>query len=139
MQKVTKEMKIYTSYFSNGAKLTKAGIMMIGIALYPPKWFTGLSNKYVSPSWDILHNSKSEEDYVQRFNSEILAHRDPKAFLSAIEKMANGKDVALCCYEKPDEFCHRHIVAKWLNEKLGLQVEEFRISKNPAYSEQSLF
>ena len=37
--------------------------------------------KYVSPSWDILHNSKSEEDYVQRFNSEILAHRDPKAFL----------------------------------------------------------
>ena len=114
-------MKIYTSYFSNGAKLAKAGIMMIGIALYPPKWFTGLSNKYVSPSWDILHNSKSEEDYVQRFNSEILAHRDPKAFLSAIEKMANGKDVALCCFEKPDEFCHRHLVAKWLNEKLGCQ------------------
>ena len=115
-------MKIYTSYFSNGAKLAKAGIMMIGIALYPPKWFTGLSNKYVSPSWDILHNSKSEEDYVQRFNSEILAHRDPKAFLSAI-----------------DDFCHRHLVAKWLNEKLGIQVEEFGISKNPVYSEQSLF
>lgn len=132
-------MKIYTSYFSNGAKLAKAGIMMIGIALYPPKWFTGLSNKYVSPSWDILHNSKSKEDYVQRFNSEILAHRDPKAFFSAIEKMANGKDVALCCFEKPDDFCHRHLVAKWLNEKLGLQVEEFGISKNPVYSEQSLF
>ena len=132
-------MKIYTSYFSNGAKLTKAGIMMIGIALYTPKWFTGLSNKYVSPSWDILHNSKSKEDYVQRFNSEILAHRDPKAFFSAIEKMANGKDVALCCFEKPDDFCHRHLVAKWLNEKLGVQVEEFGISKNPVYSEQSLF
>ena len=132
-------MKIYTSYFSNGAKLAKSGIMMIGIALYPPKWFTGLSNKYVSPSWDILHNSKSKEDYVQRFNSEILAHRDPKAFLSAIEKMANGKDVALCCFEKPDDFCHRHLVAKWLNEKLGIQVEEFGISKNPVYSEQSLF
>lgn len=132
-------MKIYTSYFSNGAKLAKAGIMMIGISLYPPKWFTGLSNKYVSPSWDILHNSKSEEDYVQRFNSEILAHRDPKAFLSAIEKMANGKDVALCCFEKPDDFCHRHLVAKWLNEKLGVQIEEFGISKSPVYSEQSLF
>ena len=132
-------MKIYTSYFSNGAKLAKAETILIGIALYPPKWFTGLSNKYVSPSWDILHNSKSKEDYVQRFNSEILAHRDPKAFLSAIEKMANGKDVALCCFEKPDDFCHRHLVAKWLNEKLGVQVEEFGISKNPVYSEQSLF
>ena len=132
-------MKIYTSYFANGAKLSKAGLMMIGIAVYPPKWFTGLSNKYVAPTWDILHNSKSEEDYVQRFNSEVLAHRDPKVFLSAIEKMSNGKDVALCCFEKPNEFCHRHLVAKWLNEKLGLQVEEFGVSKNPVYIEQSLF
>ncbi len=132
-------MKIYTSYFANGAKLQKAGIMIIGIALYPPKWFNGMSNKYVSPSWDILHNSKSKEDYAQRFDTEILARRDPKAFLTAIEKMSNGKDVALCCFEKPDEFCHRHLVAKWLNEKLGLQIEEFGISHNPVFAEQSLF
>lgn len=132
-------MKIYTSYFANGAKLQKAGIMIIGIALYPPKWFSGISNKYVSPSWDILHNSKSEEDYVQRFNSEILARRDPKVFLTAIEKIANGKDVALCCFEKPDEFCHRHLVAKWLNEKLGMQIEEYGISHNPVCVEQSIF
>lgn len=113
--------------------------MIIGIALYPPKWFSGISNKYVSPSWDILHNSKSEEDYVQRFNSEILARRDPKVFLTAIEKIANGKDVALCCFEKPDEFCHRHLVAKWLNEKLGMQIEEYGISHNPVCVEQSIF
>lgn len=132
-------MKIYTSYFANVAKLQKAGIVMIGIALYPPKWFYGPSIKYVSPSWDILHNSKSEEDYVQRFNAEILAHRDPKVFLSNIEKMAKGKNVALCCFEKPDEFCHRHLVAKWMQEKLGIQVEEFGVTKKPTYTEQSLF
>lgn len=132
-------MKIYTSYFANGAKLQKEGIMMIGIALYPPKWFYGSSVKYVSPSWDILHNSKSEEDYIRRFNSEILAHRDPKVFLSSIEKMAKVKDVALCCFEKPDEFCHRHLVAKWMNEQLGLDIEEYGVSHNPIYTEQSLF
>lgn len=132
-------MKIYTSYFSNGAKLNKAGIVMIGIALYPPKWFTGQSVKYVSPSCDILHNAKSNEDYIQRFNTEILAKRDPKVFLYNIERMANGKDIALCCFEKPDEFCHRHLVADWLNKKLGLNIEEFGISRNPTYTEQSLF
>lgn len=132
-------MKIYTSYFANGAKLQKEGIMMIGIALYPPKWFYGPSIKYVSPSWDILHNSKSEEDYVERFNSEILEHRDPQVFLKNIQRIANGKDVALCCFEKPNEFCHRHLVANWLNDKLGLQIEEFGISHNPVYTEQSLF
>lgn len=132
-------MKIYTSYFANGAKLQKVGITIIGIALYPPKWFCGPSIKYVSPSWDILHNSKSEDEYVQRFNSEILAHRDPKVFLSNIEKMSKGKDVALCCFEKPDEFCHRHLVAKWMNEQLGLGVEEYGISHNPICTEQSLF
>lgn len=132
-------MKIYTSYFSNGAKLSKAGIMMIGIALYPPKWFDGPSIKYVSPSWDILHNAESHDVYTQRFKDEILKRRDPRVFINNIERIANGRDVALCCFEKPEDFCHRHLVAKWLNEKLGLKVEEFGISKNPVCTEQSLF
>lgn len=133
------DMKIYTSYFANSKKLHKENIVVIGIALYPPKWFAGPSLKMVSPSYDILHNSKSQEDYEQRFSSEILAHRDPNVFLSNIESLAKGKDVALCCYEKPGDFCHRHLVAKWMNEKLGLQIEEFGVSKNPTYIQPSLF
>ena len=132
-------MKIYTSYFANGARLHKAGIMMIGIALYPPKWFEGPSIKIVSPSWDILHNSNGEEDYTKRFETEILARRDPKTVMAAIEHLANGKDVALCCFEKPNDFCHRHIVAKWLNEKLGLEVSEYTTTPVQTYVEPSLF
>ena len=93
----------------------------------------------MSPSYDILQNSKGQEDYEKRFFSEILTRRDPKTFLSNIERLANGKDVALCCYEKPGEFCHRHLVAKWMNETLGLHIQEYGISKNPTYTEQSLF
>lgn len=132
-------MEIYTSYFANEKKLRKSNIVSIGIALYPPRWFAGPSLKMVSPSYDILYNSKDHEDYEKRFFSEILAHRDPKVFLSNIEKLANGKDVALCCYEKPGDFCHRHLVAKWMNEKLGLQIQEYEAPKNPTYKEQSLF
>lgn len=132
-------MKIYTSYFANGVKLHKSGITMIGIALYPPKWFEGPSIKVVSPSWDILHNAKGEDDYTKRFETEILARRDPKAVMSAIEHLSNGKDVALCCFEKPTDFCHRHIVAKWLNEKLGLEIEEYNPTSIQTYVEPTLF
>ena len=32
-------------------------------------------------------------------------------------------DFALVCYEKPSDFCHRHLVADWLN-KNGYDCEE---------------
>jgi hypothetical protein len=35
-----------------------------------------------------------------------------------------GKDIALVCYEKPEDFCHRHLVAEWL-KKFGYCCEEF--------------
>lgn len=132
-------MKIYTSYFANRLKLQNAGIISVSIALYPPRWFRGIITKYVSPTYDILHNTSTEEEYTKRFNSEILNHRDPKKFIQSLEQTARGKDIALCCFEMPNEFCHRHLVAKWMNEQLGLDIEEYGISKNPVYEEQSLF
>ena len=41
-----------------------------------------------------------------------------------------GDNAVLLCYEKYADieqgktFCHRHIVAKWLKEKLGVEVKE---------------
>jgi len=133
-------MKVYTSYFANGKKLHEAGIMMIGIALFPPKWFYGVSLQQVAPTYSILHED-TEERYVERFKNEVLAKVDPKEFIENVKTFSKGKDVALCCFEKPGDFCHRHLVADWLNEKLGLGVEEFgvKVSKNPHYIQGSLF
>ena len=39
--------------------------------------------------------------------------------------MAGTEDIALVCYEKPGDFCHRHLVADWLNEA-GYQCEEYK-------------
>jgi SAM-dependent methyltransferase len=32
--------------------------------------------------------------------------------------------IALICYEKPSDFCHRHLVADWLNEN-GIECKEW--------------
>ena len=54
---------------------------------------------------------------------EQLAGLDQATILKVIEDLSGGKDVALCCYEKPDEFCHRQMVAAWLGE-YGIEVKE---------------
>ena len=39
-----------------------------------------------------------------------------------------AKDIALVCYEKPNDFCHRHLVGKWLREN-GIECREWEPEK----------
>lgn len=132
-------MKIYTSYFSKGKKLTDAGIKMIGIALKPPTWYYGVTVHDVAPTPSILYGANTEEEYTRRFRAEVLARVNARAFVDKITQMSQGHDIALCCYEKPGDFCHRHIVAEWLKEQLGIEVDEYGVSKQPQPIELDLF
>lgn len=135
-------MKIYTSYFGNSKKLQQAGIKVIGISLYPPRWFNGISLKQVAPTKSILFaNGQTQEDYTRRYRSEVLSQQDMQQFLKTVEQASGGQDVALCCYEKPEDFCHRHILADWIKEKLGIEISEYGYTskKEPDYVQGSLF
>lgn len=35
----------------------------------------------------------------------------------------DAKDIAVICYKKPSDFCHRHLVVDWLNEN-GFEWED---------------
>ena len=135
-------MRIYTSYFGNSKKLQQAGIKVIGIALYPPRWFYGISLKQVSPTKSILFaKDETQEDYIRRYKAEVLAPQDMRQFLKAVEAAGGGQDVALCCYEKPGDFCHRHILAEWIKEKTGVEVKEYGYveKQEPDYVQGALF
>lgn len=135
-------MKIYTSYFGNSKKLQQAGIKVIGISLYPPRWFNGISLKQVAPTKSILFaNGQTQEEYTRRYRSEVLSQQDMQQFLKTVEQVSGGQDVALCCYEKPEDFCHRHILADWIKEKLGIEISEYGYTpkKEPDYVQGSLF
>lgn len=135
-------MKIYTSYFGNSKKLQQAGIKVIGIALYPPRWFNGISLKQVSPTKSILFaKDQTQSEYIRRYKSEVLAQQDMRQFLRTVEHASGGQDVALCCYEKPGDFCHRHILAEWIKEKTGVEIEEYGCikKKEPEYVQGTLF
>jgi len=50
---------------------------------------------------------------------KILAGLDPQKVFEDL-----GEDAILSCWEAPSKFCHRRLVAAWLEEKLGVQVPE---------------
>lgn len=123
-------MTIFTTYF---AKLKKhSDILPVAICTKPPKGFNGPVLSELAPTFDILTQYKEsgdEDRYIARFNDEILGLISPQAVYSLIEDIAkvNSADkVALVCYEKPEDFCHRHLVAAWLNNALGLTIEEVK-------------
>ena len=103
--------KVYTSYF-NGYH----GDRGVSIALSSPKSFTGRRIKEFAPSWSLM--KKPMHEYVPEYKVNVLAVLDEKDVLSQI----HDGDVLLC-WEKPDDFCHRHLVASWL-KKRGIEVEE---------------
>ena len=60
---------------------------------------------------------------VQNIIQKILQKLDKDTVLQELSAMTGGQDFALVCYEKPGDFCHRHLVAEWL----GLNGEEIEL------------
>ena len=133
--------KIYTSYFGNLRKLNEAGIVPISIARWNPKWFHGFTMQELAPTKYMLSDACSTEEYI-RLYKQILSGMYSGAILKSIESMGKGRDVALLCYEKPGDFCHRHMFAEWFTKTTGIQIDEFAVpvvKQIPQYTEGSLF
>lgn len=119
-------MKIYTSYFAKLRSLPE-NIVPISICGKAPDWYTELQYKKLAPKYGFFMEWKKTHDndyYIEHFDSEVLNLLDAKTIYEELSKMSDGKDIALICYEKPSDFCHRHLVAKWLT-KNGIPCEEY--------------
>ena len=106
-------MKIYTSYFANLKNIDK-NIVPISICAKCPPSINLPALKILAPSYEILmtyKQDKNKEAYTEKYNKQILAPLDPQCIYNNIEAITEGKDAVLICYEKPESFCHRHLVA----------------------------
>lgn len=70
-------------------------------------------------AWNVKHRKISLAEYTQRFYQETLSHRSPSQVFQDL-----GEVAILLCYEAPGEFCHRRLVAQWLEEALGISIPE---------------
>lgn len=121
-------MEIYTSYFAKANKLREFGIIPISISLYPPKGWNGSQIKNLAPLRYMLMKNVSEEQYISLYNNHILSTLDAKGFIEMLRRNFGEQDIALCCYESPEKFCHRQLVSKWIKEEAGIEVKEYDFS-----------
>ena len=120
-------MRIYTSYYAKAKKIPDS-IAKISIAGKAPTGYLGLEYKKLAPKYGFFQEWKknhNNEYYIEHFNSEVLRCLNPYNVLDDLRYMSNGKDCILLCYEKSGDFCHRHLVADWLEKELGIEVVEW--------------
>lgn len=120
-------MKIYTSYFAKMKKIPE-DILRISICGKAPDWYDGIQYKKVAPKYGFFQEWKKNHDndfYIKHFNSEVLETLKAEEVYKDLEKLSNGNDCVLLCYEKSSDFCHRHLVANWLKENLNIEVVEY--------------
>lgn len=107
---------LYTSYFAKLKKLP-AAIVPVAICGKAPAWYSGLQYKKLAPKYSFFSEWKRTHDnayYIEHFNAEVLGGLDAGEVVRELSEMTGGKAVALVCYERPEGFCHRHLVADWL-------------------------
>lgn len=122
---------IYTSYFDNLKNLPK-NIIPISICGQAPDWYAERQYKKLAPKYKFFMEWKENKDnnyYIKCFNEQVLDKLDPEKVVYELLITTTGakSDVCLLCYEKPNEFCHRHLVAKWLNDN-GFKCEEYEVN-----------
>ena len=116
-----------------------AGATPVGVVRRPTGWFYGAVDENVpdlGPPVDLLdevkerqedlkmagmcdegaHNAAFKEtDFEARYLEHLQSDPDARAALEALrERVRDGEDVALVCYEGDDKRCHRHALRERL-------------------------
>ena len=122
---------IYTSYFAKLKSLPK-NIYPISICAKVPNWYKGRQYKKLAPKYDFFIKWKENHDndyYIKCYKEQVLNKLNIEDVIFDLVGILDANkdiDIALLCYEKPDDFCHRHLVADWFNEN-GYKYEEYVI------------
>ena len=115
---------MYTGYFGKLKSYPKdKGYNFISIAKFNKFW-TGAEYKKLAPPYDII-KIDDEQLYTKLYYEQVLNKLNPVDVYNEL-----GDNAVLLCYEKYDDikagktFCHRRIVADWLEKNLNIKVDE---------------
>lgn len=69
---------------------------------------------------------KIEDEYIESYYESRLKQLDVMDLLSTLYETF-GKNIILLCHEPIDEFCHRRLVADYIELKTGIYIPEIKI------------
>jgi len=106
-----------TSYFAISHNLPNA----VSVAAKSPDFYGGTEFLPLAPTWDIFSeykHTKNTELFTVRYVEEILLPLNPQEIYDEFRYSV------ILCWESPGKFCHRRIIAKWLEDSLNVSIPE---------------
>lgn len=114
--------KLYTSYLAKNAKHPNA----VAICAWVPRWFAGVKRyPQLAPDMALVKLYKVGQVNQEEYTDEYF-HALKKRGVTptqVVEDLADGS--IMLCFEKPGEFCHRRLVAGWIEAETGIIVPEW--------------
>jgi hypothetical protein len=117
-------MQMMTSYYAMRKHFSdKSKIVSISLDGGRVAKFNGRTYPNLAPPPDMLvyfHKHKNTAFYTEIYKQRVLSKLNPYSVASEL-----GDGAVLLCYERPSDFCHRHIVAEWLKKYALIDIKEF--------------
>ena len=87
-----------------------------------------------------IPEEKNTRFYIKHYYDEVLSQVD------VMDLLKDEEDPVLLCYEKGQDFCHRHVLAEYIEIVYGIHVDDVKIDFNgnitindrPSYIKQML-
>ena len=96
----------------------------VSISRKTPWWFRGVCYLPLAPPEDLIERYKNkcidESSFAQEYTERVLNTLDPFQVVRDL-----GMSAILLGEEPPGKFCHRRLVASWLEDALGIKVQEY--------------
>ena len=119
--------EIFTSYYARTKNFYVNRWHFVQVSHTYPNWWPieGIIKlNEVVPPWYLVEGIKkgllTEEYYTESYKN-FLSQVDREAVLEKLYGLLKDKNVVLLCYERPTDFCHRHILASWLSPELEVK------------------
>ena len=120
-------ISVFTSCFKFAKGLDPDRYFVVSISRFPPRGFKGYKCFEFAPSADLLKRFKgglSQYHYGVRYRRDVLESIDVHKVFEDLAVRACGRDIVLCCFEPPFDFCHRRLLARYVQEVWGYSIEE---------------
>lgn len=126
------ELTVWTSRYQNGGPITRSGLVPVRITLGAPKmrlpYDLEAEIRELAPDrWTFHIDDRAEFEPKFRAKLDKLGADYVRARLETVSALHGGRGLVLLCFEdvtKMGEWCHRQIVAAWIEENLRIPCKE---------------
>jgi len=114
---------VYTANFKAAARFL--GVRRCVSIARMARFWMGESYPCLAPPWGLVRSFKrgeiDEGDFRDAYRSEVLDKLDAQEIAGELD------GAVLLCFEPPGQFCHRGLVAEWLQEA-GIKTSEVGVA-----------